>query len=316
MENQKTGKICTRKVCLLSVLCFFSLFSCLYARPVISNYSGDFVFNYKISEKHGNIKVYYYAPQRLTQTSRIVFVLHGDNRKGAAYRDVWKQYAESYNFLVICPELSDAEFPYSKYNLGNVYDEEKKKFNSREQWTFNIIEQLFDFVKEDRQIKVSTYCIYGHSSGAQFVQRMVLFMPEARFSTAIANGAGWYTLPSFDYEFDLGIKHSPVSEETLKKAFGKQLIILMGEKDFVSKIRPKSYAETTHQFDRLWRAMFFYEEAKSKSKELGVELNWIFKLVPDADHNDPPNFWVASALAAKSAKNIKDPNDTGNEIRK
>ncbi len=305
-----------RKVCLLSVLCFFSLSSRLYCKPVISTYAGDFIFKYKTAEKSYDIKVYYYCPKRLTQTSRIVFVLHGDNRNGAIYRNEWSQYAEENNFLVLCPEFTEEEFPYMKYNLGNIYNEEKKKFNPKEEWTFNVIEKLFDFVKEDTKTKVGAYCIFGHSSGAQFVQRMVLFMPEARFSTAIANGSGWYTMPSFEQEFESGLRSTPVTEDTLKKAFGKKLVILMGEKDFVSKIRPKSYAETTHQFDRLWRARFFYEEARTKSKELGVELKWIFRIVPDADHNNPKHALFASGYIAISEKNIEEPNKVDNKHQK
>ena len=290
----------------LFIVCYFSLFLCcrLYAKPTIIDNKGEFVFKYENSGKVRNIKVYYYAPQRLTQSSRIVFVLHGDSRNGAAYRDEWQTHAVKYNFIVLCPELSKTDFSFWEYNCGNIYDSEKKKFNPKEEWTFNLIEQLFDFVREDRKMIVGSYCIFGHSAGAQLVQRMVLFMPEARFSLAIANGAGWYTLPNFKCGFDDGLKGTPVTEEGLKKAFEKNLIVLMGDKDFVTKIKPTSYAETKHKWDRVWRAQFFYEETKARSEQMGVEFNWVYKSVPGADHNNPKHALWASRYIAKSSKNI------------
>ena len=310
MKNHFKRNICTVKDYLFIFVWIFSLLPSLNADPIISVYNGDFIFKYKTPEKNYDIKVYYYCPKRFSSRSRIVFVLHGDSRNGAIYRNEWSTHAEKYNFLVLCPQFTEEDFPYMNYNLGNVYNEKKKKFNPKEEWTFNIIEKLFDFVKEDKKTQVASYSIFGHSSGAQFVQRMVLFMPEARFSTAIANGGGWYTMPSFEKKFVSGLGLTGLTEETIKKAFGKELVILMGEKDFVSKIKPKSYEETTHKFDRLWRAMFFYDEAKLKSKELGVELKWIFKTVPNADHNNPKHAQYAIRYIMKpEKKNVDDPNE-------
>ncbi len=310
MKNHCKRKTFTGRECLLIILWMFSQLPCLNANPVISTNIGDFIFKYNTSEENYNIKVYYYCPKRFSPKSKIVFVLHGDNRNGAFYRNEWSTYAEKYNFLVLCPELTKEDFPYMKYNLGNIYDEKKKKFNPKEEWTFNIIEKLFDFVREDKKTQATSYSIFGHSSGGQFVQRMVLFMPDARFSTAIANGSGWYTMPNFTKKFEYGLRLTPLTDDTLKKAFGKELVILMGEKDFVSKVKPKSYEETTHSFDRLWRAIFFYDEAKSKAKELGVELKWIFKTVPNADHNNPKHAQFAIRYIMKPEnKNADDPNE-------
>jgi hypothetical protein len=204
----------------------------------------------------------------------------------------------------VCPELSETDFPHYVYQCGNVYDMEKKQYNPKEEWTFNLIEELFDFIRDDKKMIAGSYCIFGHSAGAQFVHRMAIYMPEARFSLAIANGAGWYTLPDYKRTFYSGLKGSPVTEEGLKKAFEKPLIVLMGEKDFVSETRPSSYGQTTHKWDRVWRAQFFFEAAQSKSAELGVDLKWRYIKVPGADHNNPRHSLQASVYVAKSATNI------------
>jgi hypothetical protein len=277
------------------------------ADPVIGEGGGDFVFEHKVGEKVKHIKVYYYAPKELTKNSRIAFVLHGAGRKAEGYRDEWIQYAKKYNFIVLCPEFSEQDFPgWYAYNGGYIYNYKEKKYSPKEEWAFHVIERLFDFVKEDRKMRVDSYGIFGHSAGAQFVQRMVLFMPEARFSVAIANGAGDYTHPTFDRLFSGGLGNTIATKQTVKKAFSKELIILMGSKDLMSKTMPKS-EEQMHKWDRVWRAKIFYKDAKEEAEKLGAEFNWRFQFVPNADHNNPKHALFGSRYIARSKKNIKRP---------
>ncbi len=238
--------------------------------------------------------------------SRIVFVMHGANRNGKAYRDEWQKYAARYNFIILCPQFSEADFPDSKYNCGNIYDYDRKKYSDRADLTFNVIEGLFDFVKQDRGMKAEAYCIFGHSAGAQFVHRMVLFMPEARFSLAIANGAGDYTAPVFDKIPYEGLKGTYVTKESLKKSFAKEMVILMGARDLMSKTMPKE--GQFHEYDRVWMAKRFYGIAKAEALKLQTTFKWLFRLVPNADHNNPLHAEYGSAMAARSKIFLTDPN--------
>jgi hypothetical protein len=297
----------------LIVSCYFLLFifcpslsfsGSLNGNIFINGNTGKFEYDCKNSNK--KISIYYYAPEKLNKNSQIVFIMHGDSRNGAMYRDEWQRHAKKYNFLILCPELSKKDFSFWDYNCGNIYDYEKKQFNPKEKWNFNLIEQLFDLAKKECQLTADSYAVFGHSSGAQFVQKMVLFMPEARFSTAIANGAGWYTLPDFDRKFYGGLKGTPIVKDDLKRSFEKELVILMGSKDFFNKQRPESYDKTTHKWDRLWRAKFFYKSATDISKELETELNWVFRIVPNADHNNPNHaIRAAQHIAMSQRKNAK-----------
>ena len=109
-------------------------------------------------------------------------------------------------------------------------------------------------------------------------------MPEARFSLAIANGSGNYTAPTFDKKFTDGVKFTAVTEESLRKSFAKEMIILMGDRDFVSKTMPKS-PDAFHEYDRVWKAKVFYSTAKAEAEKRKVPLKWKFIFVPNADHN-------------------------------
>ncbi|HAL45554.1 MAG: hypothetical protein A2Y12_07115 [Planctomycetes bacterium GWF2_42_9] len=300
-----------RKACIYST--FIVLFSC-GALAAIKNGSGEFVFDYNLAGELKKIPVYYYCPLNITPASRVVFVLHSNAQPAKSYRDEWKQYAEKHDFLLLCPEFSKTQFKvWGQYNAGNVYDYDKKRYTRKEEWTFNIIESLFDFAKKDRYLNAQAYCIFGQSSGAQFVHRMVLFMPEARFSMAIANGAGDYTLPVFDRIFSEGLQNTSVTQESLAQSFNKDLIILVGEKDNVSHIKPRE--ENYDPNDRFWRAKDFYQTAKQQSEKLQCQLKWRLLAVPDANHNSPIFVMAASKLAAKSRSyftnpNVKDANDS------
>jgi poly(3-hydroxybutyrate) depolymerase len=297
-------KVFRTYLCLILIIC--SLSCCCYAR-VIGDNAGDFVFEYKIAGQIKKIPVYYFSPRELSPMSRIVFVMHGASRSGKIYRDEWQKYAVKYNFIVLCPEFSEKEFPgWSKYNGGNLYDYEEKKYTPPDDWSFSAIEGLFDFVKQDREMKAEAYCIFGHSAGSQFVQRMVLFMPDARFSLAIANGSGDYTLPVFDKKLFEGVQHTCVTQESLRKSFAKEMIVLIGAKDLVSKTMPKE--GEFHQYDRVWRAKVFYKTAKAEALKRQMPFKWRFGLVPNADHNDYQNAEYGSRLAARSRIFLSNPN--------
>ena len=307
-------KVFKNSLYLFLIICFLSC-GC-YGKQVIGDGAGNFVFEYKIAGKVKKIPVYYYCPQELAPLSRVVFVLHGAGRNGKGYRDEWQKYANRYNFIVLCPEFSEGEFGgWGRYNGGNIYDYEQKKYSKRADWSFNVIEGLFDFVKQERELKAEAYCIFGHSAGAQFVQRMVMFMPEARFSLAISNGSGDYTAPVFDKIFSDGLKDTGVTEESLGKSFEKEMIVLMGAKDLMSKTMPKE--GQFHKYDRVWKAKIFFQTAKAEAMKRQAIFKWCFMLVPNADHNNPAYAEIGSKLAAKSKiffsnPNAKDPNDINN----
>src|SRR3712207_6943257 len=83
-----------------------------------------------------------------------------------------------------------------------------------------LFRSLFDFVREATGNPSEQYRIYGHSAGAQFVHRLALFVPEARFATAIAANAGWYTMPTFD-----GKKFPYRSEEHTSELQSRQYLV-------------------------------------------------------------------------------------------
>ena len=264
--------------------------------------SGNFIFTDTLGNKDKPVTVWYYKPEKSNANTPVVFVMHGVKRNGKAYRDSWLEHAEKEKFLLLVPEFSEQHYPGSRqYNLGNMFSPSGKSL-SRSKWTYTAIEHIFDYVRDIAGLKVERYSIYGHSAGAQFVHRMVLFVPNARINTAISANAGWYTMPSGRFEFPYGLKKSRISLKQLRNAFSQNLIVLLGDKDtdendkYLRKTK-EAMAQGKHRFER---GKNFFESAKRETSRLNTPLNWTLRTVAGVGHSNSGMAKAAAKLLSRT----------------
>lgn len=234
------------------------------------------------------LTVWSHIPTFYTADSPIIFVMHGLKRDADRYRNEWRKLADTYHFIVIAPEFSKSDFPRSRsYNLGNIKDKENN-INPTSLWSFSAIEPLFDYVKIKYQNNAEKYGIYGHSAGAQFVHRFNYFVPDARIDVAISANAGWYTLPTSDFEYPYGIKDMPVNRNHIEKAFATKLIILLGTKDTneKSKTLRKTKEAMLQGPHRLARGNYYYKLTQKLAEHHKMTFNWQRKYAPDVGHSN------------------------------
>lgn len=74
------------------------------------------------------------------------FAMHGNGRGAKGYWTSMLKYAKQYKFLLIVPEFDRKQFSSRDYHQGGVFDKNNKK-KDKEDWTFSMIEPLFDYVK-------------------------------------------------------------------------------------------------------------------------------------------------------------------------
>lgn len=243
------------------------------------------------------LPVFYQLPERVTADMRIVFVMHGVNRDADRYRDEWAALARQHGFIVVCPQFSATDFPGALgYNTG-YFTEADGTARPRSQWSFAAIEPLFDDVRRRFGTGAERYSIYGHSAGAQFVHRYVLFMPEARLDTAIAANAGWYTMPDRNIAFPYGLAETPVGEAALGAALGKPLTVLLGTADTDRadadlRKTPEADAQGPHRYAR---GQAFFARGEAAAAASGVAFGWRLQRVPGIAHR---NAGMAAAAAA------------------
>ena len=244
-----------------------------------------------------DLPVYYVLPDTVTSETPVVFVMHGVNRDADRYRDEWTDLARKHGFIAVVPQFGKKDFPGSRgYNTG-YFSERDGTVRARSQWSFAAIEPLFDDVRKRFGTAVPAYAIYGHSAGAQFVHRFVLFMPEARISRAVAANAGWYTMPDPAIQFPYGLGGAPVDEASLRAALGKPVTVLLGTADVDRsdpdlRKTPEADAQGPHRFARGQR---FFSEAQAAATQRAVPFAWNLITVPGVGHS---NGRMASAAAA------------------
>ncbi len=232
------------------------------------------------------LDVHYFKPKATGPTTRILFSLHGMSRTAKSHRDIWIQEATKRAVLVLAPEFSKGNFPSEmSYTLGNMG---QPAANADEKlWGFSVIERLFDAVKAKEANTRQTYALFGHSAGAQFVQRMILFKPKARISGAVAANAGFYAQPDLAVSYPNGVGKSGVTKASLAESLKLPLTVLLGDEDDDpndAKLA-KGKAAAAQGANRVERGKAYIEAGKAKAQELKVPYAWKLKMVPGVAHN-------------------------------
>jgi pimeloyl-ACP methyl ester carboxylesterase len=244
------------------------------------------------------ITVWYDAPEGDLTDAPVLIVMHGQQRNGEEYRDDWIPHARENGALLIVPEFSEDDYPDSdEYNVGNLVDGDGDAVSERE-WSFSAIEPIFDYVRAAAGNRRDSYLLFGHSAGAQFVHRFMLFKPENRVERAVSANAGWYTAPEKDVEFPYGLQGSPSTDAGLRRALAAPLTVLLGEEDVDTDAESlRSTPEADRQGEnRLARGQFFFRTGREAAAELATPFGWSLSTVPGAAHSDEEMAPAAAAI--------------------
>jgi len=270
---------------------------CSFAQSKIEGL-GQFSFT---SNDNKTIQTWYYRPKNHSPNSNVLFVMHGTNRNAIDYRNNWINFAKRTGTLILAPEFSKENYPGSSgYHLGNIFNKDKTR-NEVSLWTYTAIDMIFSHIQKITQTKQIHYDIYGHSAGAQFVHRMILFSENSRIRTAIAANAGWYTLPSDNVNFPYGLNRSPTTEIHMKESLAKHLIILLGEDDTDEnhKYLRRSAEAMQQGKHRLNRGKYFFKTALDLSKKQDHVFNWELRKVPYVGHSNRKMSAAAALILEK-----------------
>ena len=206
------------------------------------------------------------------------------------------QKSNEYNFILIAPKFSSSNFSLGDgYNLGNVYvdgdNPTTNTLNNENEWSFSIIEPLFDSVKSSLSLENDKYNIFGFSAGAQFVHRFIQFKPNARFDKVVAGAAGWYTVPDNTIPFPYGHENSILNSTNLDNLLSSDLYIQVGALDNnpnSAGLRHNEYADA-QGLNRVTRAVHFFETGQNISESNNYDFNWSLHIIQGAGHNLIPN---------------------------
>lgn len=256
------------------------------AIPDLYRGASFFYFNCDGNFKGTKIRVFYYIPMEGdVRNMKVQFVMHGVNRNADSYCESWQTKAEQYGLIILTPLFDKNNFPSEKYQLGNVCS--KGTMNYEDEMTFSIIDAIFKAFVQKFDIADQTYNIYGHSAGAQFVHRFVLFYDSPYLDKAVAANAGTYTFISNKQDFPYGYRNLGGLSAVSKKAFQKKLVVFLAEGDTIRD----SYLNVTNEADkqgpnRFVRGNNFFKSAEEYAARKNIPFLWQLHTRSGAAHSN------------------------------
>jgi hypothetical protein len=232
------------------------------------------------------------APEVVNPDARLTVVMHGVLRNGSDYARRWAPFAARGDRVVLAPEFDALRWRGARgYNLGNVMD--GTALNPPQRWAFTVLEGLCDAVRERFALRDGDLDMFGHSAGAQFVHRFLLFRPDAPVRRAIAAGAGWYTAPDRSAPWPYGLGHPALSftDADLARYAARDVVLVRGSFDIHhdSNLRtsPHALAQGANRYER---AAWMFEQVR----RVDPASRWRLVDVPGVGHDDSavaPTAW-------------------------
>lgn len=218
-------------------------------------------------------------------TADLVVVMHGTERNASEYRDAWIPLVKGRSMIVVVPEFREADFPGAEeYNLGGIVDDDGDAV-PREHWTFSVIEPIVAIVRDRTSNTGTTFAMFGHSAGAQFVHRYLELMPGAPVSTAVAANAGWYTMPDRSAPFPYGLAELPAGPVDLRRLFARDLVVLLGSRDVETENLRRDDGANAQGATRYQRGLNFFARGRAAAADHGLDFRWRLVVVPGVDHD-------------------------------
>ena len=251
--------------------------------------SGDFEFRDERGRRDRPVHVWYARPKGVGADVRILFVLHGDSRTAQMARDSVARRIQSRRFIIVAPHFRQAEYPGEAYDLGGMVDS-TGALQPRADWALLLIDHLFDQLRERWSLTSTSYDIIGHSAGGQFVQRLVLFVPEARFRRAVASGPGTLAVPDETIDAPYGLRGVSMPPGRLATSISRDFVLVVGERDITEGARPRPVLAQGKT--RVSRAVRLFALVHEAAVEGGVPLMWRLRVVPNLDHSPMANLAI------------------------
>jgi poly(3-hydroxybutyrate) depolymerase len=170
-------------------------------------------------------------PDRYSPQTPVLFVHHGDLRNGGEHRDYWLPLVNATQLLVIALEFPSSAYPGPAwYNLGNRVDVQGR-LKPRREWTYGVPARVFASLREQGVVASRHYGLFGHSSGGQFVHRLISLGFHDGVAAAVTANAGTYAMPDLGVAFPYGLGDAEIDDAALCALLAFKLMVFAGTAD-------------------------------------------------------------------------------------
>ena len=215
-------------------------------------------------------------------------VIPGASRDAQRFHASWLDLAKKNHFSVITIGAKKSLFPdeYS-YNAGGVITENGDLVDESV-WLFSAMGPIFNDFKKRYGFTSERFYLFGHSAGAGFVHRYLLFNKGAPVVKAVAANPAFVTVPDENIPYPFGLKGIPNSGKNIKHWVNKNMAILLGEDDLGPRTKPLSNGQMARDQgpNCLERGKLLFNKTKTKAEELGLDFNWELITVPNVGHDN------------------------------
>jgi len=237
----------------------------------------------------GPVTIYTYRPSSASSNSPIWIVMPGARRQAYKtlafdYYDTWRPLAERYGAILLVPSFTAEKWPGAwTYNMGNVRGRRLQPIPWR-QTSFYVVEAAFRMAARSLGSHRHKFSMFGHGAGSQFIQRYVLHSGCRMIDRAVSANPGWYMVPNYEYQFPFGLRGSPISQHTLRRAFGCNFTLLLGTADTNYGHLRNDPAALAQGKTRYERGHFYFDRARRIAARMGARFRWRLEEVPGVGH--------------------------------
>ena len=255
---------------------------------------------------NSDVELFYTLPEEINNQTQVLFIVHGGARDSEKYLDIWKKFTEHKNIILVAPEFKRADYEdYEYLNISDDYGVLNKNLNEH---LHNSLSIFFSFFKSKYNLEIDTYKLYGHSGGAQFVHRLLLFSDYDNVSSAVIAGAGSYTFLNNE-NYPYGLKESNhLSDKKIKRYLSQRVTFLIGNQDikkFESSKKNNIQGKAMQGNNRFEVGINYFNNLITVSEKQKIPLRWKFQIAKGVAHDNEKMSLLASEILLKDVKESK-----------
>jgi hypothetical protein len=273
------------------------LTACLPSEPQnpLLQGTGSYTYTPPAPLEQRPVQVHFYVPAQVNPQTPVLMVFHGNERNAIQYRNDLLSLATSQGVLLLVPEFSETYFPgNNSYHLGWMFADGENAALSpllpSNTWTYGLPDAIFEDVRRKNFLSQTQYNAIGHSAGAQFLHRLLMYQTNHQIKRAVVSAAGWYNLPDTSLAFPHGLRFAPYQNPALVSLFNTPHILQVGLLDNnpnSSALRHDSLTDL-QGLHRLARAQYYHRICSLFSLANNQSLAWSLQVVPNLDHSSGP----------------------------
>ena len=225
-----------------------------------------------------SLPYYLVEPREKAPDAPLLVAVHGISRNAEAVAQKFGAATAMRGVVLAAPEFSRERFPgYQRFGAGGQVSRADQA-----------LQTMVAEIRAGTPYVGRRLWLFGHSGGAQFVHRFVMAWPE-KVERYVVSAAGWYTWPSLEQPFPIGIGWSarlPDARPIASRFLRVRGRVMVGDRD----TRRGPTLNTAPEIDRaqgdnrVSRGRRFVEATNALARQLELPPPLSFQLLPNAGH--------------------------------